>query len=363
MSGREPKYFRAREPRFRPLRFPGGRALLFACAVFAGLLAPASAVLAQALNLQAGGDTGNQIEKFPTPRDPSYVPPLLSQSTLDSANETELGGSALVFSGGGGDLVSLFAERRAAQLEAARRADRYGERNAQYLDQTGQDRALLEQNLQRQFGSARGLPRDFGKSHYTETPARRFSVVFFLSLPITAGVVGGLYQAFGPGVVIDGPADYPALLGILGAGSVFSALIGYYDYKQTYEARAHAVGHRAREAYELRNHPFGPRGVKDPLDSFDTLDAQAGEGDSSFWFDRPDGPTRRVSAEFDGAHGFLYVHKAWRTAAADDARRSLRSIANSKAGRAVAASQAGGAGNFRADDPARLLNFRWRFTY
>ncbi|MEQ9362688.1 MAG: hypothetical protein RIF32_00510, partial [Leptospirales bacterium] len=302
---------------------------------------------AQSLNLQPGTDSGSQLEKFPTPRDPSYVPPLLPQSALDSANQSEAGGSALIFSaGGGGDLVTLFTERRAAQLEAARRADRYGERNAQYLDETGQDRALLEQNLRRQFGSSRGLPRDFGDSRYSETPARRFSIVFFLSLPITAGVVGGLYQAFGPGVSINGPADYPALLGILGVGGVFSALIGYYDYTQMRALRAHTVGHRARESYELRNHPFGRRGVKDNADA-----AADTTPDSTFQFRGQESPPSPTMAP-------LYFQKAYRWAAAEEARRLLESKVGAGARPDIRAGNDGA-----GEDPASRLGISWRFAY
>lgn len=317
-------------------RASGGAAI---CAIIA-LIGFAPALHAQ-INLQPGA--GAQQEKFPTPRDPSYVAPLLPQSTIDETQQGELGGSALIFSaGGGGDLVSLFAERRAAQLEAARRADRYGERNAQYLDETGQDRVLLEQNLLRQFGSSRGLPRDFGDGHYSETPARRFSIVFLISLPVTAGVIGGIYQTFGPGVTINGPPDYPALLGIIGIGSVFSALIGYYDYTRMAELRAHTVGHRAREAYHLRNHPFGRRGAKGdeaPRNTEQTPDTTG---------------LRAYPATVDR---FDYTDAV----AGEDARRVLERLsgARSRAGFARSGAESGGAG----DGSRQLLGISWRFAY
>lgn len=304
-----------------------------------------STLSAQSLNLQPGA--GIQTEKFPTPRDPSYVPPLLPQSTLDEANAGDAGGSALIFSaGGGGDLVALFAERRKAQVEAARRADRYGERNAQYLDETGQDRVLVEQNLLRQFGTSRGFPRDFGEAHYSESPGRRFSIVFFLALPITSLLAGGLYQLAGPGITVNGPADYPALLGVIGAGSALAALIGYYDYSQMQELRSHTVGHRAREAYDLRNHPFGRRGVKD-ADTAENVDPDSGAyrdaGDDS----GEASPVSRLAP--------LYFQKTWRSVAETEARNLLR--ASSGARRAT------NPDNTIRETPGSRLGVSWRFSY
>ena len=42
---------------------------------------------------------------------------------------------------------------------------------------------------------------------------------------------------------------------------LFAGGVAWYDYRETSAAREHAVGHRARNAYRLRNHPFGRRGV------------------------------------------------------------------------------------------------------
>jgi hypothetical protein len=229
---------------------------LAACAV----VLSSSGLSAQTILLQPGA--GSQNEKRPTPRDPAYVAPLLPQGVSDSLGDADDSSLFLAASGSGdGDLLSLFAARRRKQAEAARRADRYGERNAQYLDESGQDRAFVEQSLLRQFGM-RGLPRDFGEIERPETPARRFSVVFFLSLPFTALLASGLYQAFGPGLHVNGPADYPALAGVLGAGALLSSLVAYYDYSQMQALRAHTAAHVARTAHELSNHPFGPRGRK-----------------------------------------------------------------------------------------------------
>lgn len=248
-----------------------GGALVLALACLVGAATPLSA--------QIGGvDLGpsSQNEKFPTPRDPSYVAPLLPETDLDAAGG---GGDASLLLGftGGGDLVSIFAQRQQAQQEAARRANRYGERNDQYLDETGQDQAFLEQGLLRQFSARASFPRGFGRDHYTETPGRRAGIVFLLALPITSAFLGGLYELLGPGIQVNGPADYPGLLGILAGGSVFAGWIAYYDYTQTSADREHAVGHRAREVYRLRNHPFGRRGVSGESDGPDSQPGNASD--------------------------------------------------------------------------------------
>lgn len=311
-------------------------------AISAALLLAGASLHAQTLTLQPG--SGTQTEKFPTPRDPSYVPPLVPQSTLDSLNESDAGGSALIFGSGGGDLVSIFAERRRAQAEAARRADRYGERNAQLLDETGQDRVFIEQSVMRQFGTSRGLPRDFGKAHYTETPGRRFSVVFFLSLPITSAFVGGLYQLFGPGISVNGPADYPALFGVVGVGSLFSALIGYYDYSQTQALREHTAGHQAREVYQLRNNPFGPRGVKG-----DSATAPESENENA----RENEAGNQGEPVSDASDASWYnMQRAFRDAAETEARASLNQHAR------VTRSNPNDARN---DAFGSRITFAWRF--
>lgn len=221
------------------------------------LLAPAP-LFAQFSGVDLGPNSQN--EKFPTPRDPAYIAPLLPESGLDGAG-TESEASLVLGLTGGGDLATILAERRRLQAENNRRKNRYGERNDQYLDETGQDQAFLEQGLLRQFSTRSSFPRGFAQSEYSETPARRATIIFFLALPITSGIAGGLYSLFGPGIQVQGPADYPGLLGILGVGSLFAGGVAYYDYRETSAAREHAVGHRARDAYRLRNHPFGRRGV------------------------------------------------------------------------------------------------------
>ena len=223
----------------------------------AALLAP-TGIFAQLPGLDLGPNSQN--EKFPTPRDPSYIAPLLPESGLDGAG-TESEASLVLGLTGGGDLTAILAERQRLQAENNRRENRYGERNDQYLDETGQDQAFLEQGLLRQFSTRSSFPRGFARSEYSETPARRATIIFFLALPITTGIAGGLYSLFGPGIQVQGSADYAGLLGILGVGSLFAGGVAYYDYRETSAAREHAVGHRARNAYRLRNHPFGRRGI------------------------------------------------------------------------------------------------------
>lgn len=247
---------------------PGAARTTLRALTFSVFMLTATAPLpAQAVLLQPGSGAGLQGEKFPSPRDPSYVAPVLPQGVREDAGDSLEDPALLLATGGGldggGDLLSVFTERRRKQQEAARRNDRYGEQRAQDLEAAGEERVLSEQAVLRQFGD-RGFPRDLGSPpQYTETPGRRFGIVWGLAMPITTGFVATLYELGGPGIRTNGPPDYAALGGVFAGGALLAALIAYYDYDEMQQLYAHRSAHEAHRRYLLNRD--GPRGAKGDL--------------------------------------------------------------------------------------------------
>ena len=107
---------------------------------------------------------------------------------------------------------------------------RYLEEEWRHLNKKKREDLLLEKSLQEQFGKQQ-LPQNFGKHPYHESPARRFQIVFFLSLPITALVTYGIWRG---SKYLANPRENSLTAGesagVAGIGAVFSGLIGWYDY-------------------------------------------------------------------------------------------------------------------------------------
>ena len=107
---------------------------------------------------------------------------------------------------------------------------RYLEEEWRHLNKEKRDDLLLEKSLKEQFGKD-GLPLDFGKHSYHESPVRRFQIVFFLSLPITALFTYGIWRG---SRYIANPVENRLTAGesagVAGIGAVLSGLIGWYDY-------------------------------------------------------------------------------------------------------------------------------------
>lgn len=241
-----------------------------------GLLALAVALAATVLPLRpvAGQATSaigvgglSQDEKFPTPRDPRYIPPFLPPQ-LRGQLQGEQVGVLSVFSaeGDGASLAAYYAERRRAAAEAARRADRYGERADQALDEAGEERLLSETAILRQFGRA-GFPRDFAYAGaHEESDGKRFAVVSILATPFTTGLSFGVLQL---GRMMGGETGAPdaASSWIAGGVGVLAALaIGWYDHRELVQLRA---GYEER-AFRLQRYYYeGPRGVRGPAAGFD----------------------------------------------------------------------------------------------
>lgn len=209
----------------------------------------------------------SQDEKFPTPRDPRYIPPFLPPQ-LRGQLQGEQVGVLSVFSaeGDGASLAAYYAERRRAAAAAARRADRYGERADQALDEAGEERLLSETAILRQFGRS-GFPRDFAYAGaHEESDGKRFAVVSILATPFTTGLSFGLLQL---GRMIGGetgPPDAPSSWIAGGVGVLAALAIGWHDYRELVQLRA---GYEERALRLQRYYYEGPRGVRGPADGFD----------------------------------------------------------------------------------------------
>lgn len=197
------------------------------------------------LNPGSGDTTGGTVETRPTPREPQYVPPLLSsreQEALSSAGSLQ---PALLLTGDAQSLEQFQEEN------AARRGNRYTERELQRLEEEGADDAFLQRALIEQYGAAT-FPRNFGEHPYHETPSRRFATIFILSLPFTIAASLGV---IGLAKLTGGNTEFNSAE-LLGGGLVALGLSGgvaYYDYNNVYGDRLEEVGSR-------RNHPAGIKG-------------------------------------------------------------------------------------------------------
>lgn len=251
----------------------------------AASVAPLHPVFGQATSAIGVGGL-SQDEKFPAPRDPRYIPPFLPPQ-LRGQLQGEQVGVLSVFSaeGDGASLAAYYAERRRAAAEAARRADRYGERADQALDEAGEERLLSETAILRQFGRA-GFPRDFAYAGvHEESDGKRFAVVSILATPFTTGLSFGLLQL---GRMLGGETGPPDATSswIAGGVGVLAALaIGWYDYRELVELRA---GYEER-AFRLQRYYYeGPRGVRGPVEGFD--DSSRAELDARRSYLLPRGP-------------------------------------------------------------------------
>lgn len=110
--------------------------------------------------------------------------------------------------------------------------ERYRLRGYQQLDEEGQEELFMERRLEEQFGDE-GFPADMGQQQYRESAGRRFSIIFFLSLPFATlysyGIWSGVRALGGNADEALGGGEH---IGIVGAGALLAALIGWYDNRQ-----------------------------------------------------------------------------------------------------------------------------------
>ncbi|MBE7437243.1 MAG: hypothetical protein HS115_02220 [Spirochaetales bacterium] len=190
------------------------RALFYCCALFP-------------LTLAGQFATDVNKEQKPSGRDPRYIPPSLPEHLQPESSP------ALLFSPDG-----------SIDLEKARENLRKGERNKEqravqnrardYYNQS-ESRSVYEKKVLRQFGLQQFRYADPDEP-YSETPGRRFQIVYFLSLPFTAALAGGLYS-----LSLHSRGDVRSLTfyetaGALAAGALLSGGIAYYDHRRVYGA-------------------------------------------------------------------------------------------------------------------------------
>jgi len=172
-------------------------------------------------------------ERRPTSRDPRYTPPV----TLPGNKQPSTNSPLFLFSG---DLDAQKWMDSQKKRDSAK-TSRYDE--ATYDDTPGGlERVSREEGYLRQFGLS-NFPYAHAHEHEgDETPARRFQIIFFISLPITMAASFGILRAAHPNASAFTRAES---FGVVALGSAFSAGIGYYDYRQYINLPpAHALGPR-----------------------------------------------------------------------------------------------------------------------
>jgi len=164
-------------------------------------------------------------EQRPGVRDPRYIPPALPEHLTPEATP------ALLFSPDGSiDLEKARENLRRAEIQKEGRAVQ--NRAREFYNQS-ENRSVYEKKVLRQFGLDEFRYADPNEP-YRETPSRRFQIVYFLSLPFTAALAGGLYS-----LSLHSRGDVRSLTfyetaGALAAGAVLSGGIAYYDHQRVY---------------------------------------------------------------------------------------------------------------------------------
>ncbi|MCE9599972.1 MAG: hypothetical protein K8S54_18575 [Spirochaetia bacterium] len=159
----------------------------------------------------------NLQEKRPSPRDPRYRPPV----TVPGLKEPTNPGALFLFSG---DMdAQKWMESR--QQQNSKKATRYEEAMYDDLPPGGIERKRREEGYLQQFGLEH-FPYAGPDRHEHESTARRFQIVFFISLPITMAASYGIFKLGSGG----SPFSRGQTLGVLALGAGLSTGIGYYDY-------------------------------------------------------------------------------------------------------------------------------------
>lgn len=178
----------------------------------------------QPLLSQTVGTPNTVEEKYPTPRDPTYtapmIPPYLRSTQTNSAAELLLNPEGV-------------QEQSQEYPDAAERL-REEIQTSNELENKG-DRIYLENQYLQQYGMDSYDFRLPYSESYSEDGWRRAQIVFFLSLPITAGItygtMSGIKQSQGESNRFTGPQT--ALLA--GLSVLFSSAIAWYDHSNWIE--------------------------------------------------------------------------------------------------------------------------------
>ena len=181
---------------------------------------------APSLAAQVGPGAGAVQEQQPTVRDPRYRPPQIPEYLQDDESAEDV----ILSPAGGLDPEKVQRALLKKQERTRRRTDLLREREYYERSRTEAGRRLIERDVLEQFGVER-FPYETkgGRHEHHETAGRRFQIVFFLSLPITAAFVGG---GIALGKQSRGDASRLTLEEsgwALAGGMVFSGMIGWYD--------------------------------------------------------------------------------------------------------------------------------------
>lgn len=196
-----------------------GQSTVLALAATVGLFL-ASDLSITSLHAQTVGSPQSMEEKRPTPRDPTYiapmVPPYLRDIQPDAATELLLNPDSVR------QRVESYPEVEDRLREEVHTRNR--------LEMDG-DRKYLEDRYLQQYGMDSYDYRFPYSETFEEDGWRRVQITFFLSLPITAGFTYGAMslskQSAGQGNAFSGP-ETAALAGF---SILFSGLIAWYDYE------------------------------------------------------------------------------------------------------------------------------------
>ncbi len=192
-------------------------------------------------------------EKKPTIKDPRYRAPQLPEHL----QQEESAESIILAPGGELDLKRVQRALLKKQERQSRRGGRLKEREYYERLETEAGRRAIERDILDQFG-VEEFPYESqgGRHEHSESPGRRFQIVFFLSLPITAAFVGGAISAARQSRGDGGGLTLEESAGALAGGMVFSALIGWYDHNRWIEFQRRRIEAEADPAPA----PEGPTG-------------------------------------------------------------------------------------------------------
>ncbi len=167
-------------------------------------------------------------EKRPTPENPSYLPPLIPPSLRNSMNSMN---PATMLNPGALDAKSFRKSQEEQALLKKKRKDRKFEYELKNIPE-GNERAVFERSLLHQFGTD-VFPEYAGRHdpYYTETSLRRFQIIFFLSLPVTAAGTYGTAQLIrsAQGQKM-GVYDGPSTAAMVAVSLLLSGGIAWYDH-------------------------------------------------------------------------------------------------------------------------------------
>lgn len=194
----------------------------------AGPLTMGSPLFGQAL-------PGSTTEKSPTTDDPRYVPPSIPPYLRGRKKDQSPAQQWLSGTGSPDDLT------RALPKPEARVIHPFQEARVEEEFRRGQDRLFIERTYLPQFGLDVEPDRFnpfFGEPTYEETPMERGQTIFLMSAPFTFGLSYGAMLTYRRSHGWHSGLDGPQTAVVLSAGTLFSALIVWYDYRRVWKPQA-----------------------------------------------------------------------------------------------------------------------------